>query len=207
MRYPVTRSTRLWLLAGLGALSIVPVMLASAFTLPLAEAMASTRAQIAVLAFIGSSLPEEAVRFGLLYAVGWRWIGIARPRDGIVCGLLAALGFSAAENLFYGLSIGWATGSLKLVVATPIHLALGVTMGGFLAIAALTDNRRGMWLAAAFGAPLLLHGGYDFVLFSALADSDAATVQRLALPALVYLLIAATAILTVLRSRQTSLPA
>ena len=207
MHLPDTRSKQLWLLTGLGALSIIPVILASAFTLPLAEAAGSPRAQIAVLAFIGSSLPEEAVRFALLYAVGMRWIGIARPRDGILFGLLVALGFSAAENLFYGLSIGWVTGALKLVVATPIHIALGVTMGGSLAAAALSPRHRNGWLAAAFAAPLLLHGAYDLVLFTALVDVDAATIGRLTAPALVYLLIAATAILTVLRTRQTSLTA
>lgn len=201
-----TAAWRYWLLAGLGALTIVPVILASALSLPLIGAMEDAQAQIAVLAFIGSSLPEEAMRFVVLYFVGVCWFGLSRPRDGILFGLLVSLGFSAAENLFYGLTVGWATGILKLAIATPMHLALGVTMGGLLATAMRAPRQHALWLVAALAAPLLMHGVYDFVLLKALANSDASAIGRLAQPAGVYLLVAVIAVLTVLRTRRPLLP-
>jgi RsiW-degrading membrane proteinase PrsW (M82 family) len=198
---------RLWLLFGLGVVSIVPVMLTSALTLPLAGSFASPHAQLATLAFIGSSLPEEAVRFAILYLLGWRWFGIRRPRDGIVFGLLVSFGFSCAENLFYGVSVGWATGVFKLLIATPMHLALGVAMGGLFAVAARAGDRRTLWIAGALVAPLLLHGVYDFVLLLALANGGAGAVGRLAPPVAVYLLVGAFSVITVLRARRPALTA
>lgn len=203
LRAPVRgERLRLWLLVGCGMLSILPVMLTSALTLPLLGAIEGAQLRIAVLAFIGSSLPEEAVRFGILFFVGLRWLGLRLPRDGIVFGFLVALGFSIAENLFYGVSLGWATGLLKLAIATPMHLALGVTMGGLIAVGLRAPAQQTFWFAAAFFAPLMMHGTYDFLLLTALADSGAGAVDRLAAPVIVYLLVAVIATLTVLRARQ-----
>jgi RsiW-degrading membrane proteinase PrsW (M82 family) len=193
---------RLWLLVGCGMLTILPVMLASALTLPLLAAIESAQMRIAVLAYAGSSLPEEAVRFGVLMLVGLRWFGMHRPRDGILFGLLVALGFSIAENIFYGVSVGWATGLIKLAIATPMHLALGITMGGLIAVGLRAPEQRSFWFAAAFAVPLLLHGTYDFMLLTALADTGTGAIGRLASPAIVYMLVAVIAVLTVMRARQ-----
>jgi RsiW-degrading membrane proteinase PrsW (M82 family) len=144
------------------------------------------------------------MRFAVLYYVGMRWIGFTRPRDGLVFGVLVSLGFSCAENIFYAVSIGWATGLLKLTIATPIHLALGVIMGSLLAVAAGSPSKRRSYTAYALAAPVLLHGTYDLVLLTALADGGAGAFARLALPVTCYLLVGATAVLTVLRSRQAS---
>jgi RsiW-degrading membrane proteinase PrsW (M82 family) len=198
---------RLWLLFGLCVVSIIPVMLTSALALPLAGSFASPHAQLATLAFIGSSLPEEAVRFAILYLLGWHWFGIRRPRDGIVFGLLDSFGVSCAENLFYGVSVGWATGVFKLLIALPMHLALGVAMGGLLAVAVRAGDCRTLWIAGALAAPMLLHGVYDFVLLLALANGGANAFGRLAPPVAVYLLVGAFAVMTVLRARRPALAA
>jgi hypothetical protein len=55
-------------------------------------------------------------------------------------------------------SVGWAIGVFKLLIATPMHLALGVAMGGLLGVAARAGDGRTLWIAGALVAPLLLHG-------------------------------------------------
>lgn len=198
---PAHARWRYWLLFGLGALMIVPVIATSVASLPLAGMFTSPHMQIAMIAFVGSSLPEEAARFAILVLVGLRWFGFSRPRDTLVFGLIVSVGFSCAENVFYGVSIGWQTGLLKIAVATPIHIALGVTMGGLLAAANQSPRHRRIWLVTAFAMPLMLHGVYDLVLLRALAGGDTAIFTRLSMPVVVYALVALTAVLIVLRTR------
>jgi RsiW-degrading membrane proteinase PrsW (M82 family) len=203
---PVREGTRArWFLFALGAVMLVPVGLAGIVTLPLASATTDPQSKILVIAFAGSSLPEELLRFGVLYYVGMRMIGIARVRDGLMFGLLVSLGFSCAENVFYATSIGWATGLLKIMTATPIHLALGVTMGCLLAVAAGSVEKRRIYLGYALAVPLLLHGVYDMVILTSLAGPDAASAgvaARLAGPLLCYVLVLTVAVLTVQHARR-----
>ena len=195
----VTRNHPRWTLVILGALMIVPVMLAGTVAVPLAGLFEGPKTQLFMIAFAGSSLPEELMRLAVLYFVGMRWLGIARPRDGLIFGLLVSLGFSCAENVYYAISIGWATGVLKLAIATPIHLALGATMGCLLAAAAADPpEKRRPHILFALAAPVLTHGVYDLTVLTALIHSgvDAA-------PALCYALVVAIAVLAALRARHS----
>lgn len=196
----IARSRPRWLLFVLGAAMILPVLLSSVIALPLAEQMSTPKAQIFTIAFIGSSLPEELMRYAVLYFVGLVWLGLSRPRDGIIFGLLVAFGFSCAENLYYGLTVGWATGILKLAIATPIHLALGVTMGCLLAVAGSQRDMRRIYLRYAFAAPVLMHGVYDLVVLMALANGSADAVARLMLPAFCYVLVVIIAVLSAMHA-------
>ncbi len=200
----VARNRPRWALAVLGALMIVPVMLAGTVAVPLAGLFEGPKTQLFMIAFAGSSLPEELMRLAVLYFVGMRWLGIARPRDGLIFGLLVSLGFSCAENIYYAISIGWATGVLKLAIATPIHLALGATMGCLLAAAAAeAPERRRPHILLALAAPVLTHGVYDLTILTALTNSGADAAPRLALPALCYALVVAIAVLAALRARHS----
>lgn len=191
-----------WLLFVLGALMIAPVGLAGMIAVPIAGSFDDLQSQLFMIAFAGSSLPEELLRYAVLYYVGMRWFGITRVRDGLIFGLLVSFGFSCAENIYYALSIGWATGILKLALATPIHLALGVTMGCLLAMAATaTADRKRFYFVFALAAPALTHGVYDLVLLTALTDGGADIVSRLALPVICYLLVVTIAVLAAMLAK------
>lgn len=189
-----------------GALMIVPVGLAGFGVAALHSDTESAVARAAALAFLGSSLPEEIMRFGVLCMFGlWR-AGFIRPLDALIFGAVASLGFSAAENLLYGFSLGWPMALLKLAIATPIHLALGVVMAGFLVIAgSCAPARRGVMLALALALPVLLHGIYDLAILTAIgnAASGISDVVRLIPPVLGYSIVIGFAIWTARRAGGT----
>lgn len=185
---------------GLGILMILPVALIGGGIAHLTPAGAVTATRNFLIAFAGSSLPEEIFRFAVLYYFAMRPPSLARPSDGLVYGVAVSLGFSCAENVLYAVAMGGGMGLLKLAVATPIHLALGLTMGGLLA---LEREGRGLWLA--LGIPLLLHGVYDFVLLGALGagGNGLSAASRLAAPVLVYCIVIGFAVSTFRRVRAT----
>ncbi len=195
--------TYVWLLLS-GALMIVPVALAGIGVAGLTTDGASPLARAAALAFLGSSLPEEIARFAVLSLFGlWR-AGSTRPLEGLIFGAVAGLGFSLAENLLYGFTLGWPMALLKLAIATPIHLALGVMMGGLLVIAGnCAAARRGAMLAVALVLPVLLHGIYDLAILTAIGNAASAIsdVVRLIPPALSYAMVIGIAVCTARRAR------
>lgn len=210
MRKPEKPTARAYFgLLLVGALMILPVALAGIGAAALTSAAASALARDFTLAFLGSSLPEELARFGVFYMFAWRRGGFARPLDGLIFGAVVSLGFSSAENLLYGLTLGWQMALLKLAIATPIHLALGVMMGGLLVIATGAKHpRRGIAFALALLLPILLHGIYDLAILSAMGEpapgaSDAA---RLIVPVLCYAIVIGLAIQIGRRACQTPPP-
>jgi len=186
-------------LALAGALMILPVGLAGFGVTAMTDGVASPFTRNFALAMLGSSLPEELSRFAVLYFVAFRRAGMTRPLDGLVFAAAVSLGFSVAENLLYGLSLGWQMAALKLAVATPIHLAIGVTMGGLLVIAdSGTLVRRSTGLVLALAVPMLLHGVYDLAILGALgaAAQGGATPGpgAIVLPALSFAIVLAYAV-------------
>lgn len=181
------RSTTLLLLMLAGALMIVPVMLSAGALAAFAAGPGTAFGQNFLLAFAGSSLPEEIARFAVLW-VALRGARALRPLDGLVYGAIVSLGFSLSENLLYGLTLGLNMALLKLALATPIHLALGVLMGGLLVLARHGGSGAGTILALTI--PVLLHGLYDLSVLSALGQNEAGgDVARLVPPVLCYALV------------------
>lgn len=204
---PALPSTRayFWLLLS-GALVIVPVGLAGIAVAGMPADGGSALVRNAALAFLGSSLPEEIARFAVLCLFGlWRADSL-RPRDGLIFGAVASLGFSIAENLLYGFTLGASMALLKLAMATPIHLALGVMMGGFLVLAGHeVAGRRRMMRALALALPVLMHGIYDLAILTAIGNDgpDNSVFIRLAPPVLSYAIVIGLAAWMVLRIRRT----
>jgi len=192
-------------LALAGALMIVPVGLAGLAGTALGATLDSALARNVSIALLGSALPEELARFGVLYYfLARRQAGAAGPSDGLICGILVSLGFSLAENLLYGLSLGWHMALAKLAIATPIHLALGIAMGGLIVLAA--GGGWGRLLLLALAPPALLHGIYDLSLLSAMGQADPARslAVRLAPPVVCYLAVIGFAVWSGWRVRRLS---
>lgn len=179
-------------LALAGALMILPVGLAGYGVTALTDGVASPLSRNLAIAVLGSALPEELSRFAVLYFAGFRRAGLTRPLEALFYAAAVSLGFSVAENLLYGLSLGWPMAALKLAVATPIHLAIGITMGGLLAVAdSGTLVRRGVGLILALALPVLLHGVYDLTLLDALrgAGPAAPAPEAILLPGLCFAIV------------------
>ena len=125
--------------------------------------------------------PEEAAKLIVLVFFCSRYIAYDHPMEGVVCGAAVGLGFAAYENLFYLANNPdyWKTIAFMCGLLTvPVHGALGVIVGIYVAWARFGDRRRrsyGFRIKSDFtgwGIATALHG---LVRFPALAAATAST--------------------------------
>lgn len=116
-------------------------------------------------AFVVAALVEEGIKFLLIRSIMFRMSAFDEVTDGIVYTIAAGLGFAFFENIAYGLqNYGniWVL-LLRAVTAVPLHCLASGLMGYFLGLA--WKDRRKSGLAGLILA-IIVHGLYDFVLFS-----------------------------------------
>lgn len=133
----------------------------------------SGEAAAAYQAFAVAAFTEEAVKaacLGLLFASLRRSRAsmTISPREGVLLGTAASVGFAFLESIFY-LSGETTTIMFRAFTAVPVHAGCGAIVG--------------FWLARPGRSPLpgvviavLLHGAYDYAIFSALIPDPVALV-------------------------------
>lgn len=118
--------------------------------------------------FVNAGLPEESLKFFLLYKVVWKEKDFDQYYDGIIYAVFVSLGFALIENIVYVLESGnnWRTTAvMRAFTAVPGHGLFAVAMGYFFSLARFSSGRRRtLYLLNAVGLPVLLHGTYDFSL-------------------------------------------
>lgn len=118
-------------------------------------------------AFIVAGLVEESSKFLLFFFYIWRNREFNEMYDGIVYAVFISLGFATAENLAYVFSNGFNTAIVRSLTAVPAHALFSVAMGYYLGIAKFAKpqyRQKFIWLGLV--TPIILHGIYDFILFS-----------------------------------------
>ncbi|MDH3475586.1 MAG: PrsW family glutamic-type intramembrane protease [Rhodospirillales bacterium] len=118
-------------------------------------------------AFFGTSLPEELVKFAVVYWIALRHEDYGRPVDALVLSVAVALGFATFENLLYLIqSDDWSrTATARAMTAVPSHVINGMLMGYFLGRAHLKPELASLFRCLALAVPILNHGFYDLPLF------------------------------------------
>ncbi len=117
-------------------------------------------------AFIGAAIPEELVKFLLLYFVVREHKDCDSGGDLFCAAMLIGLGFAGLENVLYLLRSGddWVgLGLMRGVLAVPAHTVFGCLMGLFAANAFRGRAPALNWTLALI-VPVLAHGLYDFPL-------------------------------------------
>ncbi|MBP7737677.1 MAG: cyclic nucleotide-binding domain-containing protein [Spirochaetes bacterium] len=117
--------------------------------------------------FVQAALVEKT---GALVVIG---ILICRKKhdfsvmNGIVSAMFLGLGFAALENIIYALSRDSSILPVRLISSVPLHILSCGLMGYFLSMVKLSKSavNRAAGVIAGFGAPLLLHGAYDSLLY------------------------------------------
>ncbi|KRQ87028.1 Protease PrsW [Caloramator mitchellensis] len=119
-------------------------------------------------AFIVAGLTEELFKFIIIYSITFKLVEYNEKLDGIVYSVFTSLGFASAENILYILNQKnfIATGIMRGLFAVPGHMLFAITMGYYLSLARFADDKRPFFLINALLMPILLHGIYDFILFS-----------------------------------------
>jgi len=117
-------------------------------------------------AFVVAAFSEETFKFLALYILIWKSPEFNEKFDGIVYATYVSLGFAAVENVLYVMEGGMSTGVMRAMTAVPAHAIFGVTMGFYFGLAKFYEKQRQSLKRKALLWPILLHGIYDFILFT-----------------------------------------
>ena len=129
----------------------------------------STLIEAAAVSFFGAAIPEEIAKFVLLWLLVRRNKFFDEHMDGIVYAAVVSLGFAAFENILYLFSSeDWvSTGISRAIFSVPGHMFFGILMGYYYSLVRfdpVTPRINRFWV---LGAPILAHGIFDTILFSA----------------------------------------
>ena len=121
--------------------------------------------------FFGVALVEEFSKWIFVYNIGFNNREFDQVYDMIVYAVFVSLGFACLENIFYVFQHGLYTGIIRALLAVPGHACDGVFMGYYLSIAKLAsihgnDELKKHNIFMSILIPTLLHGFYDYCLFS-----------------------------------------
>lgn len=148
-----------------GGLTVIPILFLEGFldrfTLRFTWLLAAAWKAFAVAAF-----SEELFKYVALYLLIWKSPEFNEKFDGIVYAVYVSLGFAAVENVLYVMDGGLSTGIMRAITAVPAHAIFGITMGFYFGLAKFYEKQRQSLKQKALLFPILLHGIYDFILFT-----------------------------------------
>lgn len=148
-----------------GAITVIPILLVEGF---LDGFTASFPGLFSAgwKAFVVAAFTEEVFKYIALNLLIWKSKEFNEKFDGIVYAVFVSLGFAAVENILYVTESGVSTGLMRAITAVPAHAIFGITMGFYFGLAKFyVKERKSLKLKALF-YPILLHGIYDFILFT-----------------------------------------
>jgi RsiW-degrading membrane proteinase PrsW (M82 family) len=157
---------RLLLLALLfGAITVIPVMILESFLSSFTQQFEGLAAA-AWQAFAVAAFSEELFKYIALYFLIWKSREFNDKLDGIVYAVFISLGFAAVENILFVTGNGHFTGIMRAITAVPAHAVFGITMGFYFGMAKFYEKQRVQLKTKALLYPIILHGIYDFILFT-----------------------------------------
>lgn len=125
--------------------------------------------------FLFIALPEELLKFLFLKKAIFRSPHLNQTIDGVKIGIVLGLGFGTIENTFIffkqlpnfsGLPSILTLFLMRLLVPTLAHSLYGAVMGYYLSLAKFYKIFQQRFLWQAIMVPFLLHGFFNFLLFS-----------------------------------------
>ncbi len=149
----------------LGGLSVIPILVLEGFLDSFTEQFSGLMSA-AWNAFVVAAFSEELFKYIFLYLLIWRSREFNEKFDGIVYAVFVSLGFAAVENVLYVFGNGYSTGVMRALTAVPAHAVFGVTMGFYFGMAKFYPKQQNILKLKALLYPILLHGIYDFILFT-----------------------------------------
>lgn len=149
----------------MGAFTVIPILIVEGFLDSFTEAFPGLWSA-AWKAFVVAGFTEELFKYLALYILIWRSPSFNDKFDGIVYGVFIALGFAGVENIMYVFQGGVATGLVRMITAVPAHAIFGITMGFYFGLARFYQRESYTLKMKAFFVPVILHGIYDFILFT-----------------------------------------
>ncbi|MDF2591571.1 MAG: peptidase [Clostridia bacterium] len=150
----------------LGCLAVIPVVFFE-LRLNIFDMAEINYLKAGYTAFVVAGLVEEGFKFFIFWFFMWKNKNFNETYDGIVYCVFISLGFATTENIGYVLLTGYHTAFIRSITAVPAHALFGVIMGYYLGKARFADEKaKTKYLMLASLVPIVLHGIYDFILFS-----------------------------------------
>jgi len=150
-----------------GALTVIPILFVERFLSTFTGYFYGLMAA-AWKAFVVAAFTEELFKFLALYLLIWKSREFNDKYDGIVYSVFISLGFAAVENVLYVFGNGYGTGIMRAFTAVPAHAIFGITMGFYFGMARFYTKKEDHLKRKALLIPVLLHGIYDFILFTSI---------------------------------------
>lgn len=114
--------------------------------------------------FFEVALVEELSKLLMVYLFAYKNKEYDHAYDIIVYSVFVSLGFAGFENLLYVLPGGYGTAILRALTSIPGHVCFAVFMGYYLSLA--KNNKSFKYKFLSIFVPFLLHGFFDFCLYS-----------------------------------------
>lgn len=130
--------------------------------------------EVMTYAFIGVALVEETCKWIMTYFGSYFHKAYDEVYDGIVYSVYVSLGFACLENILYVfMNNSIAVGITRGILAVPGHACDAVFMGYYLSLAKVyaSQGKKSLEkknLLLSVIVPTILHGIYDFCLFSSI---------------------------------------
>jgi RsiW-degrading membrane proteinase PrsW (M82 family) len=127
-------------------------------------------------AFVVAALTEELLKLLVVKFYCFKQEAFDEVMDGIVYTIVASLGFACLENVMYVMGRGVMVAVLRAFTAVPMHAFVSGIMGYYIGRARFAESpgQRNNLIFKGLAIAVLLHGLYDFFLFSAPAISETA---------------------------------
>ena len=148
-----------------GAFTVIPILFVESFLNSFTDYFYGLLAA-AWKAFAVAAFTEELFKYLALYLLIWKSREFNDKFDGIVYAVFISLGFAAVENVMYVMGNGVYTGIVRAVTAVPAHAIFGITMGFYFGMAKFYPKKQAELKQKALVVPIILHGMYDFILFT-----------------------------------------
>ncbi len=149
-----------------GMIIILPVLIVEVY-LNIFDMPTRNFFKIGYTAFIVAGLVEETFKYLAFVLYIWKDREFNEAYDAIVYCVFISLGFATIENIAYVLATGFNTALLRSLTAVPAHALFAVSMGYYLGIAKFSKQpKRQYYMKLGLFVPVVLHGIYDFILFS-----------------------------------------
>ncbi|MFO1524696.1 MAG: PrsW family glutamic-type intramembrane protease [Turneriella sp.] len=158
-------SRYIWITLLISAVFVIPVALIEVGLTALTGLSETGNARnVFLYALLVIALIEEISKALAVRIYAYRKIEFNEPIDGLLYGAASGAGFAILENIFYVMEHGLAVAIMRAFLSVPMHVFTGALMGyGLLRLKLHASYSR---FAILFTLSVLLHGIYDFVIFT-----------------------------------------
>lgn len=154
----------IWKVFVIGFFSVFPTILIEIFLDGFAV-FGGTIQNLFARAFIVAALVEEGIKLAVVRLYIYNRREFDEISDGVIYTITASMGFACFENILYSTG-GMSTVLLRAVTAVPLHAIASGIMGYYIGYSKFGDENT---IIKGFLIAILIHGLYDFLLFSGTA--------------------------------------